>query len=91
VGLAWRWSNVSNVLFRHLCLPVQDASVLQAQHDELASDVFDGMCALGIESHRAAALADALSAAGVDPNPILTAVESEHLEAHAARMIASDA
>jgi hypothetical protein len=69
---------------------VQAASVLQAQHDELASDVFDGMCALGIESHRAAALADALSAAGVDPNPILTAVESEHLEAHAARMMASE-
>jgi hypothetical protein len=70
---------------------VQHSAVLQAQNDELASDVFEGMCALGIESNRAAALADALLAAGVDPNPILTAVESEHFEAHAARMMESEA
>jgi hypothetical protein len=70
---------------------VQHPSVLQARNDELEWDTFDGMVALGIESNRSAALADALLAAGVEPNPILTAIDTEHLEAHVARIMESEA
>jgi hypothetical protein len=87
VGLGWRWTKISTVPSQDLCLRVQGPSVLQAQNNELASDVLDGMCALGIESHRVAALSDALMSVGVDPNPMLTAVETEHMEAHVARMM----
>jgi hypothetical protein len=62
----------------------QELSALQAQVEALAGDAFEGMCALGIESNRVAALVDALVSVGVDPNPILNSVENEHLVADAA-------
>lgn len=55
-------------------------AALRAQVQELSEDVYEGMCALGIESNRVAALVDALASMGVDPNPILDAVENTHLE-----------
>jgi hypothetical protein len=63
-----RWSKFSTLPLGHHFLRVQDHSVLQAENNELTSDAFEGMCALGIESHRKVALFDALMSVGVDPN-----------------------
>ena len=65
----------------------QKLDALQSQVEELDVDVYEGMCALGIESNRVAALVDALVSVGVDPNPILNAVENEHLAAAAAAAV----
>lgn len=62
----------------------QELAAMQAQVQELDGDVYEGMCALGVESDRVAALVDALVSVGVDPSPILNGVENEHLEAAAA-------
>ena len=57
----------------------QNLGALQAQVEELEADVYESMCALGVESNRVAALVDALVSIGVDPSSILNSVENEHL------------
>lgn len=64
----------------------EEMEALQAQLEELDGDVYEGMCALGIETDRVAALVKALAAVGVDPNPILDEIDDRYFKGAAAQI-----